>query len=263
MSRRFEMITSWEQFQERWKNTASEAEAIGLLHALHKVPPVHVKTQADVHVFMEQMTFLLDVPSEVGEGDVADNARRIFATEHFLGNMLASIWTSPREMSLLCVKVLAFLGCWDKFLKSPPYPERIQRFLYRVWHIWRDAISNVPLSACEGRTEEVWPKSYTDPLPLVMAMSVWGAADLILVPVYDATGQKRISRKEEATILLPVLEVVSGILFGDRKKEVLLASLNEMRKGNRSPKDLSDEDEQRLCRRIAGRALLRCRLAAE
>jgi hypothetical protein len=81
--------------------------------------------------------------------------------------------------------------------------------------------------------------------------------------VYDLPGQARISRQEEATLLLPVLEIVLDELFGDRKKEVLLASLSEGKKGNRSPRDLSDEDEQRLCRRIAGRALLRCRLAAE
>lgn len=263
MPRQLAVITSWEQFQERWKNTASEAEAIGLLHDLRKVLPGGMRTPDDVRLFCEQVAFLLDVPQEEGEGDVADNAMQVFATVSFLGDVSVAVNVSPEDAFSTYYKVLAFLSTGAGCLKHPPYPERIQRSLYRLWHIWREVVSQISLPVREGVVEKVWPRSYMDPLPLLFAMSVWGAADLIMAPLLPGVRKDTLSRKREAQLLLPAMEGILDTLFGNTKERVLLASLSEAKKGNRTPRDLSDEDERALCKRIAGRALLRCRQAAQ
>ena len=272
MTKELAVIGGWEHFRRSWEKVSTEAEAIGLLYAcgsLQNNPPI-VGDVEGRRLFKDKVRFLLNVFSEVGEeGRVPDTARKVIASEEILGKTyLLSRNTKEADSAGLRNSLISFFGTVHECLQRPPYPSRVQQFLYREFQAWRAAVSeahggDIPLEECSFHYH------YQKLDDLVRALALWGSADILtftggIHSTFDDEKKNReISEREQARLIGHHLEVVASSLFREHKEQWLISTLGIHCLGKfKTAKDLRDEDERRSRNRLVCLALLWCRAAA-
>lgn len=272
MARKLSVVTTLEEFQERWRKVDSEAEAIGLLYALGEMKLTQDErdpwwTEEASHFFVRKATLLLDVLNEVANNRVTDTARKVVGSEGFLIEACMRP-IGGDERIRMHFRVLDFFGSLHECLLRPPYPDRIQRYLVRAWHSWRDAVSGIVRE--EGAfAGKGWPIEYKYAAPLVRALALWGEAEFVAfrtVPTHSLSEKKLkyISEREVANIVLPFLENIADEIFGARKEGALRGFVVNLHgKKIRTPNDLRSQEDRIHRNGGIARALVWARLAAE
>ncbi|MCR4274553.1 MAG: hypothetical protein NUW02_00670 [Candidatus Campbellbacteria bacterium] len=273
MKKELLVISTWEQFEECWQRVSTEAEAIGLLYAcgsLWNDPPIEGDEEGR-QLFKDKARFLLNVFREVGEeGRVADTARRVIASDEVLGKTyLLSRDEKEEGSAILRNDLISFFGVVHECLLRPPYPSRIQQFLCKEFHTWREAISMLLVGPrTNGRP---WHFHYQESGPLVRALALWGSADMLTFTggtrlPSEKEKSRKISERDQASQILHYLEFVSDELFGKYKEQWLINSLavGALLGGgkHKTPRDLRDEEERRHRNRLIAQSLLWCRIAS-
>ena len=243
---RWTTVKTWKEFEFQWASNTTEPGAVGLLYAGAKLKESGQRTpdecghEDEVWCFASKVSFFLETAAGAGSQLIETTARRLLVNE-LLYEALCLSWTGL--IGPCHAKLVDFLGVVHQDLRKPPFPRKVEEFLYQSFTRWkakereRKAPYRHRREVDLGRVSS-FGEYYDRTEPLVRACVAWGVLPQVLVKQWFTPELLQEIRVVAEPLLLASLGEKEDLRI-KRLRGSLTWAMNE-----ESPRDLHREEGQ-------------------